>query len=329
MRLCTFEINGCRRIGAKLQEDRIVDLTAAYAALLRARGSQRADEIAACMIAPDMKKFIEGGPPAIEAAQAAVDYVLENPEPKHSRGDRLCFSLAELHLLAPLLNPAKFFAVAINTRQKWEKAEKPSDPRPTYFIKLPTCIAGPFDPVEIPDVGVVGPEVEIAAIVGKKGRNIPIEAAESYIFGFTVHNDITAHEMRKTTEWITVKRKDGSQEKLTYPGRYKNFDTFSPMGPWLVTREEIKDVHALRMTSRLNGELVQEGSSADAVFRLPYMVSYLSQAHTLEPGDIVSGGTVLPAEGWTMFSIDLRRIGGVLESEVEGLGVMKNPIHPV
>ena len=329
MKLCTFEIDGKERVGAAFQDHQILDINLALAKRLAHQGSTRAYEMADAIIPPSMIDFIKGGPPTLQAAREAIENFHHERDTTGPKGERIFHPMTEVHIHAPISRPAKFFAVAINTREKWEKAEKPPHPNPTYFIKLPSCITGPFDPIEIPDVGVVGPEVEIAAIIGKKGKNIPLEDASSYIYGFTVHNDITAHEMRKTTEWIIVKRKDGSEEKLTYPGRYKNFDTFSPMGPWLVTADEIKDVHNLRMTSRLNGDLVQAGSSADAVFRLPYLVSYFSAAHTLEPGDIISGGTVLPAPGWTMFTIDLRRIGGTLETEIESLGTMKNPIEPV
>ena len=103
------------------------------------------------------------------------------------------------------------------------------------------------------------------------------------------------------------------------------------MGPWLVTKDELQDnnAKALKLTTRLNGDVVQFGTTADTVFPFPRFIQHLSDAHTLEPGDIVSGGTVKAASGWTLNKIDLRRIGGVLESEVEGIGIMRNPIKPI
>jgi 2-keto-4-pentenoate hydratase/2-oxohepta-3-ene-1,7-dioic acid hydratase in catechol pathway len=276
-----------------------------------------------------MVDFIAGGQGSLEAAREAIHFIQTTNQTAGPKGESLLFRMADIQVNAPVSRPPKFFAITVNYRENWEKATKPPDPHPTYFPKLNTCIVGPFDPVEIPDIGVVGPEVEIAAVIGKRGKKISSEEAEEYIFGYTIHNDITGHEMRKKSEWIIMKRKDGTEEKLTYPGRYKCFDTFSPMGPWLVTRDEIKNVHALQMTCRLNGEVVQTGNSGELVFKFPFLVSYLSEAHTLEPGDLISGGTCPPAPGWTMLTIDLRRIGGILESEIEGLGLMKNPIKPV
>lgn len=232
-------------------------------------------------------------------------------------------------LAAPVTDPPKFFAIAINGRANWERSIKPENPTPQYFIKLRTCITGPADPVEIPDIGSVGPEVELALVIGKGGKHISQDNAYDHVLGYVLHNDLTAHDLRKEASWIRFRRKDGSEEQLTYPGRWKNFDTFSPMGPWLVTRDEIADPHNLQLTSTLNGEVLQKGSTDDCVFRIPELISFLSQAHTLEPGDIVSIGTVPAVEGWTMAGMHLRKFGGVIECEGEGLGRLANPIRAV
>ena len=229
----------------------------------------------------------------------------------------------------PVTRPPKFFAIAINGRANWERSIKPPDPKAQYFIKLHTCITGPADPIEIPDIGSVGPEVELALVIGRGGRHIRAAEAVSHILGYTVHNDVTAHDLRAKSEWIRLRRKDGTEEQLTYPGRWKNFDTFSPMGPWLVTADEVPDPHALKLTAWLNGELVQEGSTAECVYRVPELIAYLSAAHTLEPGDIISIGTVPAVPPWTMAGIHLRHHGGVIECEIEGLGRLANPIKAV
>jgi len=252
------------------------------------------------------------------------------PDMTGPKGEQIIHSLEKVKLLAPVPDPSKILAPALNHRQGWEKVIRPEmEPHPVYFIKLPSCVTGAFDPIEIPDIGVVGSEVEIGAIISKKGKNIPLEEAERYVFGYTIHNDITGHEMRQTQEWIIVKGQDGTEEKLTYAGRYKCFDTFAPMGPWIVTPDEIKDIHNCKMEAKVNEDLVQDGSSADMVFQFPKLISYFSQAHTLEPGDIISSGTVKAAKGWNILRTDLRKLGGVLESRVEGIGVMKNPIKPI
>ena len=229
-------------------------------------------------------------------------------------------------LAAPLTRPPKFFAIAINGRANWERSIKPDDPTAQYFIKLRTCITGPADPIEIPDIGSVGPEVELAVVIGRGGKHISIDDAVDHIFGYTIHNDLTAHELRAKKSWIRLRRKDGSEEQLTYPGRWKNFDTFSPLGPWLVTPDEVPDPGQLTMHARLNGELVQDGTTADFVFTVNELIAFLSEAHTLEPGDIISTGTVPAVSPWTMAGIDLRKHGGRITCEIGGLGHQDNPI---
>jgi 2-keto-4-pentenoate hydratase/2-oxohepta-3-ene-1,7-dioic acid hydratase in catechol pathway len=230
---------------------------------------------------------------------------------------------------APITQPPKFFAIAINGRANWERSIKPEGATAQYFIKLRTCITGPGDPVEIPDIGSVGPEVELAVIIGKGGKHIAESDALDHVFGYTIHNDLTAHDLRSRKSWIKLVRKDGSEEQLTYPGRWKNFDTFSPLGPWLVTPDEVPDPENLRMTAHLNDDLVQDGTTADFVFKVPQLIAFLSEAHTLEPGDIISTGTVPPVAPWTMAGIHLRKYGGQIACEIDGLGRQVNPIKAV
>ena len=131
-----------------------------------------------------------------------------------------------------------------------------------------------------------------------------------------------------TTEWI-ISASSGEERKLTYAGRYKCHDTFLPMGPFLVTKEEVSDPHNLRMEAELNGKLLQRGTTTDMVFKVPELIAYISGAHTLWPGDVILSGTCTLAPGLKMYQIDLRKTGGILESEVRGLGRIKNPIKPV
>lgn len=309
MRLCQYDNpdNGTVAVGALSPSGRIVPV-----ALLIGKS------------VASMVEFIEtcGSSPNSLAELSAAVLAL-------STGDELSLGArdpAKLHLRAPVTNPPKFFAIAINGRANWERSIKPPNAKPQYFIKLRTCITGPFDPVNIPDIGSVGPEVELALVIGRPGKAISADAAMAHVFGYTIHNDLTAHELRVRSEWIKLRRKDGSEEHLTYPGRWKNFDTFSPMGPWLVTSDEIPDPHSLDLWARLNGEIVQRGNSRDVAFTVPELIAYLSEAHTLEVGDIISLGTVPAVEPWTMSAIDLRQYGGVIEAGISGLGELRNPI---
>ena len=330
MKLATFEYMGTDRVGVVFDENKIADITLAYSGYLYQNEEPKAYQLAEVLVPPSMLKIIEGGQSSLKSAMEAVQAIKTIPNLKGPKGERVIYSLDEVRLKAPVLRPGKILGIAINNRPGFERAIKPDgELHPLYFTKLNTCITGPFDPIEIPNIGVVGTEVEVAIIIGKKGKNIPVEQANEYIFGYTVHNDITAHEIRDKYEWIISVRPNGEQVRLTYSGRYKCYDTFAPMGPWLVTRDEIGDIENRKMEARINGKPCQIGSTSDMVFKFPQIISYMSEAHTLEPGDIISGGTVVAAPGWTMSKIDLRKLRGVLESEVEGIGTLKNPIKPI
>jgi len=312
MRFCQFDTreDGICRVGALLASDLIIELAPFL------------DRPIASMI--DLIALVRDG--AINLAQLRSQLDGLDEAAALAQGAR---SPDTVHLRAPVTEPPKFFAIAINGKANWERSIKPDNPHAQYFIKLRTCLTGPFDPVEIPDIGAVGPEVELALVIGLGGKHIKAAQAHRHIFGYTVHNDLTAHDLRSKSEWIKLCRKDGSEEQLTYPGRWKNFDTFSPMGPYLVTADEVPDPHNLALEAHLNGELVQQGSSSDVVYRIPELIEYLSAAHTLEAGDIISIGTVPAVEPWKMSTIDLRHFGGTIEVSIAGLGRLSNPIHAV
>jgi 2-keto-4-pentenoate hydratase/2-oxohepta-3-ene-1,7-dioic acid hydratase in catechol pathway len=332
MKLCTFVYKNVEHTGFLVGNGKVVDITVGYATYLHDRGEANAYPLANILTPPSMLKIIESGNSSIRAIGETMEFLKGKPDLKGPREDKIYYSLDEIRLGAPIPRPPKILAPALNHKQAWDRVLRPgTTPHPVYFVKLSTCVTGPYDPIEIPDVGVVGSEIEVGLVVGRKGKNIPIEKAEEYIFGYTIHNDITAHELRDKEEWITIKSTslEGKEMKVTYAGRYKCFDTFAPMGPWLVTRDEIPNIDDCAMVARLKGEPIQKGSTADMVFKFPELLSYFSGAHTLEPGDILSSGTCAFAPGWNLRNVDLRKIGGVLESEVEGIGVMKNPIKAI
>ena len=328
MKLCTFNAGQDDRVGLTIDGETIVDVNLAYAGILNAAGEPKASPLADVVAPPEIIELIKGGASTEvalgEVAKAAAKGGLTGPN-----GEQAMFKADDVHIKAPVPAPSKIFAIAINNKQKFHIAEKPDcEEHPNYFIKVPTCLTGPYDPIEIPDIGIVGSEIEVAAVISKTARFVKPEDAMDHIYGFMTHNDITAHELRDTSEWIVSKRPEGDV-RLTYSGRYKCFDTFSPMGPWLVTKDEIKDINNLSMVARHNGKDVQVGSTDDMVFGWDYLIPYLSAAHTLYPGDIVSWGTVISPEGVNFQKIDLRGEGGYLESEVEQLGTLNNPIKPI
>jgi 2-keto-4-pentenoate hydratase/2-oxohepta-3-ene-1,7-dioic acid hydratase in catechol pathway len=329
MKLCSFTAGGATRVGALTSDGKVADVNYAYAALLSSKGSIKPQQMADVITPANMIGLIESGEAGKDAIREALAFLEKNPNAEGLQGEQILHEQNEIRFEAPVPNPSKIFSIAINNKQKFEIADKPEEPHPLYFIKVPTCVIGPYDSIEIPDIGIVGSEAEVAFIIGKKGRLIPEDQAESYVYGYTVHNDITAHELRDTKEWIVSKRPEGDK-RLTYAGRYKCFDTFAPMGPWLTTADEIPDINNVEINAYVNDKLVQTGSTSDMFFKIPFLVNYLSGAHTLLPGDIVSWGTVQrPVEGVNFQKIDLRGWGGVLVTEASGLGTIKNPIKAI
>lgn len=322
MKLCQFAIADNKTvIGISCNNDKSVANAKAIYEKLKV-----ADESNCLFSFPeDIKSLIEVGEVGLSASREVLNE-LSTSEGRQKYLEHI-YPVNETRFLAPITNPQKFFAIAINRHGGWDTAIKPEKPNPTYFIKLSSCIIGPHDTVKVPDVGQVGPEVELAIIIGKQGKDILPKHALNHVFGYTVHNDITAHQMRKTSEWIRMKRADGSEEHLTYPGRYKNFDTFSPMGPWVVTPDEAPNPDKAILNAWLNEDHVQHGSTKDHVYAAAKLISYLSAAHALVPGDIISTGTVGPVTPWTMATIDLGKTGGTISSEIEGLGRLTNPIE--
>ena len=325
MKLCQYEVGGSGvRLGVALAgETCIGDLALGYLEHLAHAG--RAPD-APGAIPATMEELLALGESGRAAAQAAAD-VLAAREAAGTLSEPLAWPLAQVRLYAPVRRPPKFFAIAINHRAMMARVRRaPDSTAAHYFIKLHTTIVGPNDPIEIPPIGQVGSEVELVAVIGKGGKNIPRDSALEHVYGYMLHNDVTAHEMRRTREWVVVNPGTDREERLSYPGRYKNIDRTAPLGPWRVTRDEIPDPQTILLQTWLNGSLCMEGSTADHVFPIAELVSYISQAHRLEPGDLISSGTVPAAAPWTFATIDYLKHGGVAETAGTGLGRQRNPI---
>jgi 2-keto-4-pentenoate hydratase/2-oxohepta-3-ene-1,7-dioic acid hydratase in catechol pathway len=228
--------------------------------------------------------------------------------------------LGKVKLLAPIPRPRKnVFCVGWNYVEHFEESrisrlhtvEFPA--HPTFFSKVPTTVIGPYEPV--PSHAEVTRqldwEVELGVVIGKGGSTIQEADALKHVFGYTVVNDISARE---------VQRRHGGQ---LFKG--KSLDGTCPMGPWIVTADEVPDPHALRLTSRVNGVTKQDSNTRHMYFKIPRLIAELSAGTTLEPGDILSTGT--PAGvGHARTPPEFMKAGDVLETEVEGLGLLRNKI---
>jgi 2-keto-4-pentenoate hydratase/2-oxohepta-3-ene-1,7-dioic acid hydratase in catechol pathway len=285
MKLYTFEIGGQRRLGAG-RGDRLVDLDPA---------------LAAAGIAPDMLAVVQGGPAALAAAQEAL-----------ADATAPSFALAEVRLLAPLANPGKILCSGINYLSHLEEnpgAKLPEEP--FFFSKFPSAIIGPGEAIRHPAMTQqLDYEVEFAVVIGKALSRASEEQVVDSLFGYTILHDVSARDVQFKDNQITLG---------------KNFDTFAPLGPCIVTSDELTEPGNVRLRSWVNGEIRQDGSTRDWLFPLPQLLSFLSAVMTLLPGDIVSTGT--PA-GVGVFRKPptFLQPGDVVTLEAEGIGQLENPV---
>ncbi len=215
----------------------------------------------------------------------------------------------EARMKAPLARPRKIVALGRNYALHAKEANKPVPDEPILFLKAGSSVIGPDEPIRVPtDVGRVDHEVELAVVIGRTAKGIRPDEALSYVAGYTVLNDVTARAMQAA---------DLANQQPWF--RSKSFDTFGPMGPWMVTADEVKDPGRLQIECRVNGKLRQRSSTKHLVFPVPQVLAYISQRITLEPGDVVSTGT---PEG----------IGPIVPGDdvvcrIEKIGELRNPVR--
>ncbi len=211
--------------------------------------------------------------------------------------------LEELELLTPCL-PTKILAMGFNYRDHAEEFNRPIPTEPNIFLKPNSSLTDPGRPVLCPKALThqVEYEAELVIVIGRRARHVSREMAPGYILGYTIGNDVTARDLQSPTcQW----------------GVCKGFDTFSPLGPWIET--EIDPAAGLNISSYVNGERKQHSNTKNLIFDAPFLVSYLSQAMTLEPGDVIFTGT--PS------GVGPVKPGDVMEMRIEGIGALVNPVE--
>jgi 2-keto-4-pentenoate hydratase/2-oxohepta-3-ene-1,7-dioic acid hydratase in catechol pathway len=242
------------------------------------------------------------------------------------------YDVSEVRFRAPIPRPGKILATIVNTQAMLGGEDVHLD-RPRVDMKAPSTVIGCSEAVLAPAAGV-RPEVELAGIIGRRLSRASEREAEAGIAGYTILNDVTAPSDSRDDAYEAYRRDraTGAVRKLVMRGplfRSKNHDTFCPMGPWMVTAGEI-DVSDLKMSTKFEGSVVQEGSTSEYIFGAPKIASYVSGFLTLEPGDVVSCGSV----GWVREALGeldpteytLPRRDGVLELEIAGIGTLSNPV---
>ena len=220
--------------------------------------------------------------------------------PWEAHTDAGTVNLSDCTLLAPV-EPTKVVAVGINYKSHAAEMEHELPEDPVIFIKPATAVIGPMEPIRIPAMSQrVDYEAELGVVIGRKIKSIDEADAMDAVLGFTCLNDVTARDLQK---------KDGQWT------RGKGFDTFCPIGPWIETELKYNDVE---VTSRLNDEIKQQSRTSLLINSIPRVISYISQVMTLNPGDVIATGT--PA------GIGPMQDGDIVEIEVEGIGILRNPV---
>ncbi|MBO9380097.1 DUF2437 domain-containing protein [Sphingomonas histidinilytica] len=220
--------------------------------------------------------------------------------------------LSAIRLLAPIAEPPKFLGLGGNYRSHLDEIAHLGIAEPTtqiWFNKQRTCVAGPFDEVVIPRLSkAVDYEVELAVVIGRRCRNVPASHAHDVIAGYMVCNDVSARDIQMRAQTMTLG---------------KSFDTHGPIGPWLVTADEIADCQSLRLRTWVNGELRQDGNTSEMKYTVAQQIEELSAVFTLEPGDILATGT--PAGVGAAFQPPkFLRHGDVVRLEIDQIGVIEN-----
>ena len=214
-------------------------------------------------------------------------------------------------LASPVLRPPKFLAIGLNYAKHVEESGMEKPAHQLWFNKQSTCAIGNGAPIHVPKASaIVDYEGELAYVIGRRCRHVPRERAHEVIAGYTICNDVSVRDWQARTPTMTMG---------------KSFDTHGPLGPWVVTPDELGDPHRLSLRTWVNDELRQDGKTDDLIYDCFDMIEHLSTAFTLEPGDVISTGT--PAGvGIAMKPPGLLKAGDVVRIEIEGIGVLENPV---
>jgi 2-keto-4-pentenoate hydratase/2-oxohepta-3-ene-1,7-dioic acid hydratase in catechol pathway len=322
MKLVTFSW-GARelRIGAVTANGSIVDLNTAYALYLRNVEQEGAFyALADARVPADMRGLFQNGDRGLDAARAALDYALqEGPEAKGANGEPLFFRREAVRIKAPII-PKKFFHTAGNFSEHHTEAQKAGFSHPVLpwivFFQNVDAIIGPDEEIIYPEhlTEELDYELELAVVMKKTGKHFSAERAGEYIGGYVIFNDITARDIQRT------------EMKSGVFSFCKGIDTFCPLGPHIVTADEIPNANNLAMELRVNGMTRQQSHSSKMSVTVPEIIAHYSPMG-YSAGDVLSTGTV---SGVAAFSGDPKSLylkpGDVVECEIEKIGVLRNPV---
>jgi 2-keto-4-pentenoate hydratase/2-oxohepta-3-ene-1,7-dioic acid hydratase in catechol pathway len=251
-----------------------------------------------------MRELICAGPQAISELAAQLE-----------KDDLPRYRLADVRLLAPLPDPGKVIGIGLNYLDHCKEANLPVPARPLVFAKFGNTITGPGQPVcyDPTLTQQVDYEVELGVVIGRRARYVSKEQALEYVFGYTALNDVSARDLQFSDgQWV----------------RGKSIDTFCPIGPCILTSDQVPDPQVLKLRCSINGVTLQDSSTAEMIFGVAHLIADLSRAMTLEPGDLIATGTP-SGVGMSRNPKVFLQHGDLLETEVEGIGRFQNPIRHI
>ena len=318
MKLVTFRSGNENRVGA-VQGDFVVDIAFLIESLRSGSlgvGPQPGLKEAVKMVFAGrpgpfhMIDLLERGEAWRRALQKTLEAVTESQHAL-TLPEGVFTPIEKVRLRAPLPRPGKIVCVGLNYESHRAEQGIKSPARPIFFLKSGNTICGPGDSIVLPpNSAQVDHEAEFAVVIGKRGKGIPEEKVFEHIAGFTILNDVTARDMQHGDgQWF----------------RGKSCDTFGPTGPCIVTTDEIPDPHSLRISLTLNGRTMQDSNTCDLIFKIPFLLSYLSQSLTWEVGDLLSTGTPGGVGHHRKPPVYLRP-GDTVSVTVEGIGTLTNPV---
>jgi 2-keto-4-pentenoate hydratase/2-oxohepta-3-ene-1,7-dioic acid hydratase in catechol pathway len=250
---------------------------------------------------PTMLSIIKGGSAALERIKAIAEH-----------GDS-AFDLADVRLLAPIERPGKYLAIGMNYAKHVEEAKRLGVEAPAnqfWFNKQTSCMAGPFDAIEPGVTEQLDYEVELGVVIGQPAKHVSEGDAINHVFGYVVANDVSARDWQRHSPTFTMG---------------KSFDTHGPIGPWIVTADEIPDPHRLGLRCLVNGAVRQDGNTSELIYNVWQQIAYLSTAFTLDAGDLIATGTP-SGVGVGMIPPCFLQPGDIVRCEIDGIGAIENRV---
>ncbi len=286
MKIITYKNHDHYKVGALIPEDKIVDLT-----FLISDKDLTAAEVLTCF-------DLDSG--FLNKAKNAVN-----------NGNPTTVNVNNVEIAASVPAPGKIICIGLNYRDHAEESGMAIPTKPVIFSKFSSCIVAPSKPIVVPDESAqTDYEAELAVIIGRRATNVSRADAMDYVFGYANFNDVSARDFQfADAQWQ----------------RGKSCDTFAPIGPFIATTDEVPDPQDLSIKFRLNGETMQNSTTGQMIFGVAELIEYLSRYFTLEPGDIIATGTP-PGVGFARKPPVYLEEGDVCEVEIEGLGVLSNPV---